>query len=50
MVEVNFIDVILFMGGWCVLKDNIVLMFLDLMFWYEKVVCMGSVEGMMRLG
>lgn len=48
--EANFIDAILFMGGWCVSKDNIAPTPSDSTFWYEKAARMGSAEGMMRLG
>ncbi|EGR2488898.1 TPA: tetratricopeptide repeat protein [Vibrio cholerae] len=48
--EANLIDAILFMGGWCVSKDNIAPTPSDSTFWYEKAARMGSAEGMMRLG
>ncbi len=47
--EANFIDAILFMGGWCVSKDNIAPT-PQIRRWYEKAARMGSAEGMMRLG
>ncbi|MFG0605315.1 sel1 repeat family protein [Vibrio mimicus] len=48
--EANFIDAILFMGSWCVSKDNIAPTPADSTFWYSKAANMGSAEGMMRLG
>ncbi len=48
--EANFIDAILFMGGWWVSKDNIARTLSDRSFWNERAARMGSAEGMRRLG
>lgn len=48
--EANFVDAILFMGDWCVSKDNIAPIPADSTFWYSKAAHMGSAVGMMKLG
>ncbi|MBY8287063.1 tetratricopeptide repeat protein [Vibrio fluvialis] len=48
--EDQYIDAILFMGDWCVSKDNIAPAPGDSTYWYSKAAKLNSLEGMMKLG
>lgn len=48
--EEQYIDAIIFMGEWCVSKDNIAPAPSDSTFWFSKAAKLNSFEGMMKLG
>ncbi len=48
--ERKHIDAIIFMGDWCVSKDNISPSPGDSTYWYSKAAKRNSLEGMMKLG
>ncbi|MGC9422823.1 MULTISPECIES: tetratricopeptide repeat protein [Vibrio] len=48
--EAKHIESIIFMGEWCVSKDNIAPAPRDSTFWFTKAAKLNSLEGMMKLG
>ncbi|WP_172563116.1 tetratricopeptide repeat protein [Vibrio furnissii] len=48
--EDKYIDAMMFMGDWCVSKDNIAPAPGDSTYWYSKAAKLNSLEGMMKLG